>query len=30
LKIVECVSLPSSWTLDEKKEKPYLFTLFNY
>ena len=30
LKMVECVSLPSSWTLDEKKETPYLFTLFNY
>ncbi len=30
LKIVECVSLPSSWTIDEKKETPYLFTLFNY
>jgi hypothetical protein len=30
LKIVECVSLPSSWTLDEKKETPYLFALFNY
>lgn len=28
LKIVECLSLPSSWTLDEKKETPYLFTLF--
>ena len=27
LKIVECLSLPSSWTLDEKKETPYLFTL---
>jgi len=30
LKIVECLSLPSSWTLDEKKETPYLFTLFKY
>lgn len=30
LKMVGCVSLPSSWTLDEKKETPYLFTLFNY
>ena len=28
LKIVKCISLPSSWTLDEKKETPYLFTLF--
>ena len=28
LKILKCVSLPSSWTLDEKKETPYLFTLF--
>lgn len=28
LKIIECLSLPSSWTLDEKKETPYLFTLF--
>lgn len=28
LKIVRCISLPSSWTLDEKKETPYLFTLF--
>ena len=27
LKIIECLSLPSSWTLDEKKETPYLFTL---
>ena len=30
LKIEECVSLPSSWTLDEKTETPYLFTLFKY
>ena len=30
LKIVKCISLPSSWTLDEKKETPYLFTLFKY
>ena len=30
LKIVECLSLPSSWTLDEKKETPYLFTVFKY
>jgi hypothetical protein len=28
LKILKCISLPSSWTLDEKKETPYLFTLF--
>ena len=28
LKLLKCVSLPSSWTLDEKKETPYLFTLF--
>lgn len=28
LKILRCISLPSSWTLDEKKETPYLFTLF--
>ncbi len=28
LKILKCLSLPSSWTLDEKKETPYLFTLF--
>jgi hypothetical protein len=28
LKLVECLSLPTSWTLDEKKETPYLFTLF--
>jgi hypothetical protein len=27
LNLVECLSLPSSWTLDEKKETPYLFTL---
>lgn len=27
LKILKCISLPSSWTLDEKKETPYLFTL---
>jgi hypothetical protein len=30
LKIVECMSLPTAWTLDEKKETPYLFTLFKY
>ena len=30
LKMVECLSLPSSWTLDEKKETPYLFTLFKH
>lgn len=30
LKMVKCISLPSSWTLDEKKETPYLFTVFNY
>jgi len=28
LKILKCISLPSSWTLDEKKETPYLFTQF--
>jgi hypothetical protein len=28
LKILKCISLPSSWTLDEKKETPYLFTLY--
>jgi hypothetical protein len=28
LKILKCISLPSTWTLDEKKETPYLFTLF--
>lgn len=28
LELVECLSLPTSWTLDEKKETPYLFTLF--
>jgi hypothetical protein len=28
LKILKCISLPSSWTLDEKKETPYVFTLF--
>jgi hypothetical protein len=28
LKIVKCINLPSSWTLDEKKETPYLFTLY--
>jgi hypothetical protein len=28
LKILKCISLPSSWTLDIKKETPYLFTLF--
>ena len=30
LEIVKCLSLPTSWTLDEKKETPYLFTLFKY
>ena len=30
LKLVKCISLPSSWTLDEKRETPYLFTLFKY
>jgi hypothetical protein len=28
LKMVECLSLPSSWTIDENKETPYLFTHF--
>ena len=28
LKIVKCLSLPTSWTLDEQKETPYLFTVF--
>lgn len=28
LKILKCISLPSTWTLDVKKETPYLFTLF--
>jgi hypothetical protein len=28
LKLVECLNLPTSWTLDEKKETPYLFTLY--
>lgn len=28
LKLLECLSLPTSWTLDERKETPYLFTLF--
>jgi hypothetical protein len=28
LELVECLSLPTSWTLDERKETPYLFTLF--
>ena len=28
LKILKSISLPSSWTLDVKKETPYLFTLF--
>jgi hypothetical protein len=27
LKLVECLSLPTSWTLDERKETPYLFTI---
>lgn len=30
LEIVKCLSLPTSWTLDEKKGTPYLFTLFKY
>jgi hypothetical protein len=30
LKILKCISLPTSWTLDEKKETPYLYTLFEY
>jgi hypothetical protein len=30
LKMVECISLPTTWTLDERKETPYLFTLFKY
>lgn len=30
LELVECISLPSSWTLDEKKETPYLFTIFKH
>jgi hypothetical protein len=30
LKILKCVSLPSSWTLDEKKETPYFFTLYKW
>jgi hypothetical protein len=28
LKLIECLSLPTSWTLDEKNETPYLFTIF--
>jgi len=28
LKVLKTIYLPSSWTLDEKKETPYLFTLF--
>ena len=28
LKILKSISLPSSWTLDEKKETTYLFSLF--
>ena len=28
LEIVKCLSLPTSWTLDEQKETPYLFTVF--
>lgn len=28
LKLVDCLSLPTSWTLDEKNETPYLFTIF--
>lgn len=27
LKLIECLSLPTSWTLDESKETPYLFTV---
>ena len=30
LKILASLSLPSSWTLDEKKETPYMFTLLKY
>lgn len=30
LKILASLSLPSSWTLDEKKETPYIFTLLKY
>ena len=30
LKVLASSSLPSSWTLDEKKETPYLFTLLKY
>lgn len=30
LKILASLSLPSSWTLEEKKETPYVFTLLKY
>lgn len=30
LKVLASLSLPSSWTLDEKKETPYIFTLLKY
>ena len=30
LKVLARLSLPSSWTLDEKKETPYMFTLLKY
>jgi len=30
LKVLASLSLPSSWTLDEKKETPYMFTLLKY
>ena len=30
LKVLASLSLPSSWTLDEKKETPYLFTHLKY
>ena len=30
LKVLSRLSLPSSWTLDEKKETPYMFTLLKY
>jgi len=30
LKVLATLSLPSSWTLDEKKETPYMFTLLKY
>lgn len=28
LELVDCLSLPTSWTLDERNETPYLFTIF--